>query len=119
MPPTWSECAAGVTVGLVAASLAARSAQAPDAATTSAAAELAARAMQWRETAVQDSDPALRLQHMATALAYMHAARSLARDGDIEQLVGFDVARSMRMLEKRVTEARQSLRTRIGVPNEE
>lgn len=101
----------GVTAVVVAGALAARAAAADTHAhLDDAAADLVQRALQWREAAVQDTDPALRLQHAAAAHAYMAAARALARDTTLEQRVGVDVARLARSMERRVGEARQILR---------
>ena len=102
--------AAAVTAGLVIVSLATRHTGDADATTTGAAADLVYAALQWRETAVQDTDPALRLQHSAAASAYMQAARMIARDEALEQAVGVSVARLARSMERRVVEARQNLR---------
>lgn len=102
--------AVSTVVALVIASVVTQIHPQSDNALVEAAADLVQRAMQWRETAVQDTDPALRLQHAASALAYMQAARSLARDGSIERRLGIDVARLSRSMERRVQEARQICR---------
>ena len=102
--------AVGVTGVLVAASLLTRVAHDPEEGALDAAADLVYKATQWRETAVQDTDPALRLQHAAFAMAYMHAARSIARDAALERRTGMNVARAGRAMDRRVLEARQNLR---------
>lgn len=102
--------AVGVTAVLVAASLLTRVGHDPEEGTLDAAADLVYKATQWRETAVQDTDPTLRLQHAAFAMAYMHAARSIARDAALERRTGMNVARTSRAMDRRVVEARQNLR---------
>lgn len=98
------------TVALAAVSLVARSWTDPDAAVVDAAADLVRRAAQWRDATAQDTDPALRLQHAATALAYIHAARALAHDASLERRTGVSVARLTRSAERAVVRARQSVR---------
>ena len=104
--------AATVTLGLVAVSLATRCTGEADATTTGAASDLVYAALQWRETALQDTDPALRLQHSAAAAAFMQAARMIARDEALEQAVGVSVSRLARSMDRRVAESRQNLRPR-------
>lgn len=72
--------------------------------------ELLRQALHWREVSAQDADDALRLQHASTAAALLQAARTVARDADLERAAGVDVPRLARSLEARVSDARQSLR---------
>lgn len=72
--------------------------------------ELLQQALHMRDVATQDADPALRLQHAASAVAFLQAARTMARDADLERESGVDVPRLARSLEARVMEARQSVR---------
>tara|TARA_Y100000813_G_C23848869_1_gene205581 strand:+ start:89 stop:439 length:351 start_codon:yes stop_codon:yes gene_type:complete len=71
--------------------------------------ELLHQAAHWREVAAQDSDPALRLQHAATASTLLNAARTLARDAELERGCGVNVPRLARKLEAAVADARQSI----------
>jgi predicted exporter len=75
------------------------------------AVDLVRQAMHWRDVALRGDkqDEALRLQHLAMALALLHASRTLKSDADLERLVGFDVARTARSLETKLTRLRQSV----------
>ena len=75
--------------------------------TTNAAVEFLQRAIQWREYSTQDGHAGLRLQHAAMAVAMLEAARSLARERDLERAAGLDVSRLARSLEAQLIEARQ------------
>ena len=77
--------------------------------TAAHALELLHQATHWREVAAQDADPALRLQHAATASTLLHAARTFARDAELERGSGVNVSRLARKLEAAVAEARQSV----------
>lgn len=70
--------------------------------------ELLRQATHWRDVAGQDADPLLRLQHAAVASALLQAARTVARDADLERASGINVPRLARFLETRVRDARQS-----------
>ena len=74
--------------------------------------ELVRQAVHFRTLATQDADAALRLQHLAMALAYVDAARALHRDETLERSSGRDVARLARHLERQVAEARKALARR-------
>lgn len=111
--------AIGVTTLLVIASLTTRFAQDPEGRDHAAAADLAYKAMQWRETAAQDTEPTLRLQHAAYAMGYMHAARSLVRDDVLERRLGMNVSRLTRTIERHVMDARQTLRPRVSGMDDE
>lgn len=71
--------------------------------------ELLRQAVHWRDVALQDADPATRLQHLATAAALLQAARTIARDADLERASGVDVPRLARSLETQVVDVRQIL----------
>lgn len=71
--------------------------------------ELLRQALHWRDVARQDASAALRLQHGATAAAYLQCARVVARDDELERAVGLSVPQLHRALEQAVTEARQSV----------
>lgn len=85
------------------------------------AVDLVRQAMHWRDVALKgDKDDALlRLQHHAMALALLHASRTLKSDPELERAVGFDVARTARSLETKLTRARQSVAGGGGAPNSE
>jgi hypothetical protein len=51
----------------------------------------------------------LALQHAATALAFLEAARECATDAELERAAGVDVARAQRRLERALATARQNL----------
>lgn len=74
--------------------------------TTSAAVEFLQRAIQWREYATQDGNAGLRVQHAAMAVAMLDAARTLARERDLERAAGIDVSRLARSLDAQLIEAR-------------
>ena len=76
--------------------------------TTSAAVELLQRAIQWREYATQDGNASLRLQHAAMAAAMLEAARSIARERDLERAAGIDVSRLARSMDAQLNEARDT-----------
>ena len=76
--------------------------------TTGAAVELLQRAIQWREYATQDGNASLRLQHAAMAAAMLEAARSIARERDLERAAGIDVSRLARSMDAQLTEAREA-----------
>ena len=76
--------------------------------TTGAAVELLQRAIQWREYATQDGNASLRLQHAAMAAAMLEAARSIARERDLERAAGIDVSRLARSMDAQLTEARET-----------
>ena len=69
--------------------------------TADAAQELLRQALHWRDVASQDADPTLRLQHAATASTLVKAARTLARDTDLERILGMDVPRLARSWTRR------------------
>jgi hypothetical protein len=71
--------------------------------------ELLRQAIHWRDVAAQDADDAMRLQHASTAAALLQAARTIARDSDLELVAGVDVPRLARSLQARVTDARQNV----------
>ena len=73
------------------------------------AAELLWQALHWRDVAAQDGDAALRLQHLAAASATLHAARTLARDADLERASSIDVSRLARTLEEHLRDARAAV----------
>lgn len=107
--------AVSVTAFLAVASLLTRFSGETDASTLNAAVDLVYAAMQWREAAVQDNDPTLRLQHNSMAAALVQAARSMVRDDALEQRVGVSMSRLARSVERRVAESRQSIRPSAGV----
>lgn len=99
---------AGATTGLLfAASLISKIVFDPHADASRSAYELLRQALHARDLAAQDADATLRLQHSTQAATLMQAARTLARDVDLERLSGIDVSRLSRSLETRVMEARQ------------
>ena len=80
--------------------------------TTAAATELLHRALQWREYATQDRHAGLRLQHAAMAVAMLEAARSIAKERDLERATGMDVSRLSRSLDAQMNDARGLLSVR-------
>lgn len=54
-------------------------------------------------------DGTLALQHAATALAFLEAARECATDAELERAAGVDVARAQRRLERALAAARQNV----------
>ena len=75
--------------------------------TASHAHELLRQAVHLRDVAQQDTEPTLKLQHAAAAAATLQAARTIARDTDLERASGLDVPRLARSLDTLVTEARR------------
>lgn len=69
--------------------------------------ELLRQAVYLRDVAAQDADSTLKLQHAAAAAATLQAARTIARDTDLERASGFDVPRLARSLDALVAEARR------------
>lgn len=72
-------------------------------------AHLLREAMHLRTLAQQDSDPAVKLFHYAQASAYVQAARSMARDAELEQSAGLDVTRLTRALDHQILRLREQL----------
>jgi hypothetical protein len=105
--------AAATTAVLGAASVASKLFETQEvsaASTRRAAEELLHQSLHWRDVALQDADPALRLQHAAAAATLLQAARTVACDADLERASGMDVARLARALEANVADARQIVR---------
>jgi hypothetical protein len=71
--------------------------------------ELLRQAVHLRDVALQDADGTLKLQHAAAAAATLQAARTLARDADLERASGLDVSRLARSLDGHVADARRAL----------
>lgn len=97
---------------LAAAALVSKFAAEPGLGGSSIALELMRACLHWRDLAQQDTDAVLRLQHAATAAAYLQASRRAARDADLERACGLDVARLEEKLEAAVADARELLNAR-------
>ena len=67
------------------------------------------QALHWRDVAAQDVDPIMQLQHAASGAAFLHAARTISKDSELERIAGVDVSKLARGLEKRMTTARQNV----------
>ena len=80
--------------------------------------ELMENCFYWREASRQDLDLVLRLQHGAMAIAFFEAAKTLATPLQLEQLVGTDLNKLERSLEKTVQEAKAILVSRREKVNE-
>lgn len=65
--------------------------------------------LHWRDVAHNTDDLVLKMQHVATSLAMLNAARCMTSDRDLEQLYAIDVTRLMRSLESLMTKTRQSV----------
>lgn len=107
-----SQAIATTTVLLVVSLVTKLAFESGDASGDSGGGELVRQAVHFRTLATQDADAALRLQHLAMALAYIDAARALHRDETLERSSGRDVARLARHLERQVAEARKALARR-------
>ena len=73
------------------------------------------RAPQWREHATQDSHATLRLPARRHGRGDAEAARSIARERDLERATGMDVARLSRTLDEHLAEARALIPPRAAV----
>lgn len=82
----------------------------------SGAVELLRQALHWQDVAVQDSDPALRLQHATRAQAMLDAARIVMTDIELERSSGVHVQRTARELDALSSDARQSVTKRAARP---
>lgn len=105
---------ASTTCVLVAVVLFSKAASAVENPEKRRAKEMMSLCLHWREASRQDMDVVLRLQHAATAAAYLEAAKMLATVTEIEQSVGMDVSKLERSLEKSVKEAKAVLSSRRG-----
>lgn len=80
----------------------------------SSAAELLREALHWRDVAAQDTDPAMRLQHAASAAAMLNAARMVAKDVVLERASQLDVPKLAKTLESDVAEARKAVPSKVA-----
>ena len=74
--------------------------------------ELMRTALQWYELGMQDTDPTMKLQHVAQAHAFLQSARTLVPDSVLERGSGMDVERLTRTLDVAVKDARALLSAR-------
>ena len=108
----WQQCVA-VTAALALAAVAAR-AMADGSEASQTGRRLVEHGVHWVSVAREEPDALLRLQHAATALAYLRAAREVCADAELTRTTGVDVERAWAHAERRLAAARQSAR---GAPN--
>lgn len=69
------------------------------------------RALHWNDVAEGEmDDDALRLQHYASAFAFLQAARELTSDMELERSTGLDVSKISADIEHRCAKTRQNIR---------
>jgi len=75
---------------------------------SSKGAYLLEKAMYWYDVAQADDDDTLRIEHCATAVAFMDAAREVATDNELETAAGIDLSKLSRRLERSLVVAREA-----------
>lgn len=67
------------------------------------------KATHWDRVARNDARMCDRLHHHVMALTFVHAAREILSDSEIEQTCGVDVVQTARELEQKIIRSRQNL----------
>jgi len=68
------------------------------------------KAMYWYDVAQAEHDVLLKIEHCATAVAFMNAAREVSTDAELEASAGLDVQRTSKRLERSLVAARETKR---------
>ena len=81
----------------------------PQSMNTQAGVELINHALKWRRISAQDSQPFMKIQHLIFAVAYINAARQIAKDSDLEKVSGLDLRKLRKLLDEQTQLAIDSL----------
>lgn len=84
----------------------------PQSMNTQAGVELINNSLKWRKIASQDSQPFMKVQHNMFAIAYINAARHIARDIELEKLTGIDLRKLLKSIDEQLQLSIDSLNTR-------
>lgn len=84
----------------------------PYSSNTQSGVDLLNKSLKWRKIAAQDSQPFLKLQHLIFSSAYISAARQIAKDSELEKIMGIDLLKLRKSNEEQTQKTIDNLNTK-------